>query len=706
MLISYNWLRELTRTKLTPLELRERLTMVGLAVDAVEELEGDSVLDVEVPSNRPDCLSHVGIAREVSVIEKFKVQRPEFMVANTEGRASDYATVQIQAPGLCPRYTARIVRMVKIGPSPDWLAKRLGEIGQRPINNVADITNYVLHELGQPLHAFDLTKLDKHQIVVRRATAGETLTTLDGLERTLDPDMLLIADGTQPVALAGIMGGLDSEISQSTTEVLIESAYFNPDSVRRTARKLGMDTEASRRFERGADCEGVLLAQTRCVELICEIAGGVATEDAIDVYPSPLLARLVAFRPAKVESLTSLKVEPSEMMRILAALGFVQNETPAAVGNDNSNNSTSFVVPSWRSDVSIEEDLIEEVARHVGYDKIASELPPTNLAGEYQPAEMKRRDLRRAFKSLGFDEAINFSFIDSAHDKSFEVLPAFTLPRLWESAKAEEEHLVTLSNPIIEEATRMRSTLLPGLLEAVRHNLNHGIRDVRLFEIGRVFAGSAANELPEEREALALIATGRAIEEGHEEATREIDFYELKGALEAAVDAMSLGPLGFHKANVKHLREGQAAEISLADRTAVGTIGRLAESIATSHKLRQPVYVAELDLTALLESEERLVQYKPLPRYPSVVRDVTLIVGRELSFAELVQAIDSAGVADYSWTKLVGIYEGQNIPEGKRSVTLRIEYRSNERTLRDEEVEERHRALIDSLLVKFSAELH
>ncbi|HEY0431929.1 MAG TPA: phenylalanine--tRNA ligase beta subunit-related protein, partial [Pyrinomonadaceae bacterium] len=359
MLISYNWLRELTGTTLTPLELRERLTMVGLAIDSVDKIEGDSVLDVEVPSNRPDCLSHVGIAREVSVIEGSKVQSPKSKVAKTEGKAADFTSVEIKDAELCPRYAARIVRGVEIAPSPDWLAKRLGEIGQRPINNVADITNYVLHELGQPLHAFDLAKLDEQRILVRRAASGEKLTTLDGVERTLDPEMLVIADATRPVALAGVMGGLDSEISSTTADVLIESAYFDPDSVRRTARKLGMDTEASRRFERGADCDGVLRAQTRCVELICEIAGGVATENSVDVYPSPLAARSVAFRPVKVESLTSLKVEQSEMTRILTALGFVQNETgPAAEAG------ASFVVPSWRGDVSLEEDLIEEIARH------------------------------------------------------------------------------------------------------------------------------------------------------------------------------------------------------------------------------------------------------------------------------------------------------------------------------------------------------
>ncbi|HKO62638.1 MAG TPA: phenylalanine--tRNA ligase subunit beta [Pyrinomonadaceae bacterium] len=685
MLISYKWLQELTGTSLTPLELRERLTMVGLAIDTVEEANGDSILDVEVPSNRPDCLSHLGIAREVAVIEKSKVQSPESRVFQTEGKSADFATVEIDDKDLCPRYAARVVRGVKIGPSPAWLAQRLNEIGQRPINNVADITNYVLHEMGQPLHAFDLAKLTEHKIIVRRASAGEKLKTLDGVERTLDQEMLVIADAKDAVALAGVMGGLDSEISEATTDVLIESAYFDPNSVRRTARKLGMDTEASRRFERGADCENVLGAQARCVELICEFAGGVATEDAIDVYPRPLAPRTVKLRPARVEALTSLEVDESEIKRILEALGFMEQ-------------NSFYVVPTWRADVGIEEDLVEEVARHTGYDKIASELPPANLSGEYQPAERQRRALRRGLTALGFDEAINFSFIESNHEKEIDFIPAF--------AGADDQRLVRLDNPIIEEASRMRPTLLPGLLQSVRNNLNHGTRDVSLFEIGRIFANLAAAELPDERESVGLIATGLVQQEGRAQGSDEWDFYKFKGALEAAVDAMKLGPVNFAAREFRHLRDGQSAAISLGDGTTIGSIGRLSEAVATSYKFRQAVYVAELDLTALIESQPKTIQYKPLPRYPSVVRDITLLVDRDATFWQLRQAIESRQIEDYAGVKLVGTYEGKNIPEGRRSVTLRIEFRSDERTLRDEEVEQRNRELIDSLLKEFNAELH
>jgi phenylalanyl-tRNA synthetase beta chain len=686
MLISYEWLKEFTDTRLRPAELRDRLTMVGLAIDAVEEHNGDAVIDVEVPSNRPDCLSHVGIAREVAVIEKGHVRVAEPELPKVDGRAGDFTSVEIKDADLCPRYAARLVRGVKIGPSPDWLVKRLETIGQRPINNVADITNYVLHELGQPLHAFDFDKLGGRRIVVRRAHAGEKLKTLDGVERTLTNDMLVIADAEKAVALAGIMGGEESEISSQTKDVLIESAYFAPHSIRLTARQLGMDTEASRRFERGADPEGVLRAQQRCVELICELAGGVATEDAIDVYPQPFSERVISLRPERIKELTSLSVETSEIVRILTGLGFERT-------GESNYKVPHFKVPSWRIDVEQEEDLVEEVARHTGYDKIRSELPPSSGSGEYQPAEMQQRSLRRALNAFGFDEAINFSFIQQ--ENRFDLIP-------WLAGR--EEHQPQLANPIIEDAAWMRSTLLPGLLSSLRHNLNHGIRDVRLFEIGRIFSGLGDQQLPQERLSLALIATGGALEENRAQPERELDFFDLKGALEAAVDWMNLSPLRFTAGSARHLRVGQTAVISSGDGKAIGTIGRLAENIVASYKFRQPVYVLELDLDALLSGPAKAIQYSPLPRYPSVTRDISLLVDRNVALAEIFAAVNNQQVADCRSVKLVGTFEGGNIQSSKRSVTLRLEYRSDERTLRDEEVEDYHSRLTAALLETFAAE--
>jgi phenylalanyl-tRNA synthetase beta chain len=692
MYISYDWLHELTGTVLTPNELRESLTMVGLAIDAVQDKGSDSILDVEVPSNRPDCLSHIGIAREVAVIESGQVVFPPSKKPKVEGRTEDLTSVEILAPDLCPRYAARIVRGVKIAPSPDWLKKRLESIGQRPINNVADITNYVLHELGQPLHAFDLAKLGERRIVVRRARSGEKIKTLDGAERNLNEEMLVIADAKRPVAIAGVMGGEESEISDQTTDVLIESAYFNPDSVRQTARALGMDTEASRRFERGADFGGVIRAQERCIELICEIAGGVATENAIDVCKDLPPERAVNFHFARVEGLTSLHVAVPEMLRILQGLGFVSAEP---VDTDR---SMTFIVPTWRPDVEQEEDLVEEIARHAGYGMIASELPPAYSAGEYQPNELKYRALRRAFSATGYDEAINFSFIDTALDDQIELVPDFADQQI-------TERFVTVKNPIVENAVRMRPSLIPGLLNSLRHNLNHGEKDVSLFEIGRIFANQGPGELPREREALALVACGDVKEAGRAQAVREIDFYDVKGALEGAVDAMKLGPLEFARGVLKHMRDGQTAAIKL-NGAVIGSLGRLSESVASAYKFRQAVYVGELDLTALLASKERPVLYRPLARYPAVIRDVTLLVNRDITFDDLIQTVTDEKVAECRNVQLVGVYEGPNIPEDKRSITLRFEYRSEQRTLRDDEVEEIHRQLVDLLVQKFQAELH
>jgi phenylalanyl-tRNA synthetase beta chain len=683
MFISYKWLHELTGTKLKPEEIRERLTNVGLAVDAVEQRGEDFVLDVEVPSNRGDCLSHVGIARELAVIEKSQVSRLKSQVSKTDGKTADLTSVTIDEPNLCPRYAARIVRGAKIGPSPTWLVKKLETIGQRPINNVADITNYVLHELGQPLHAFDLAKLDEQRIVVRRACRGEKIKTLDGVERTLDEQMLVIADASRPVAVAGVMGGEESEISNATTDILIESAYFNPQSVRRTAKLLGLHTEASHRFERGTDPEGVIRAQERCVALICEIAGGTATEDAFDAYPKPVKRREVSLRPPRVEAITSLRAETEEMQRVLAALGFEQRAQDGG--------ALRFTVPSWRHDVSIEEDLVEEVARHAGYAQIQDALPPANSAGEYHPTESRKRALRIALAARGYDEAISFSFVEQTND--FELIPAFAT-----------SEAVVLTNPIIEEASRMRQTLLPGLLKSAQHNINHGTRNVSLLELGRIFASMQKEELPEEREAMALVATGGLMLAGRAQPERDLDFYDIKGALESAVEAMNLPPLEFEASEIKHLRPGQSAAISVSGNR-VGSIGRLSEAAAGQYKFRQPVFVAEVDLTALLDASDLPVLYSQLPRFPSIVRDVSLLVDRKITRATLMQAIAAQRPAHFVRSEFVGTYEGEGIPDDKRSLTFRLEYRADDRTLRDDEVDGIHRRVVEALKQQFNAEV-
>jgi len=500
-----------------------------------------------------------------------------------------------------------------------------------------------------------------------------------------------------------VMGGEETEISASTADVLVESAYFDPQSVRRTSKRLGLQTEASYRFERGVDYEGVRRAQDRCVALICELAGGEATADAIDVYPKRIEPRTVALRPRRVEELTGLGVTADESQRILRALGFEQTD------GEGAGERLTFVAPTWRTDVSIEEDLVEEVARVYGYDKIGEALPPSPVTGEYLAGDRRRRAARQVLTAAGCDEAINISFIDEsgAVDESgageesgggrFEVLPGLL--------KTEGEGaFVKLSNPIVEGARLMRPTLLPGLLESVRRNFNHGTRNVRLFETGRVFAsGGGAGARPNELEAFALVVTGQALEEGRATG-RELDFYDLKGALESAADAMRVGGLEFEPASVRHMREGQSARVTLKG-APVGSLGRLSEEVAALYKFRQPVYVAEVNLTALLTSGEEPARYTPLPRFPSVVRDVSLLADRRAGYGEMRRAVLSLGIEECRGVALVDVYEGANVPEGKRSVTLRVEYRADDRTLRDEEADEMHARVVAALENEFGATL-
>jgi phenylalanyl-tRNA synthetase beta chain len=714
MNISYNWLRELTGARLTAGELRERLTMAGLEVEAVHEATGgDFVLEIAVLSNRPDLLSHLGVAREVCTMTGGEVLWPEMSAARAEGSTESFTSVEVQALDLCPRFTARVVRGVRIAPSPAWLVARLQVVGQRSINNVADITNYVMLELGQPLHAFDLEKLNERRLVVRRAHAGERLTTLDGVERELDAEMLVIADALRPVAIAGVMGGAETEISDTTQDVLIEAAHFAPASVRRTSRALNLQTEASDRFERGVDYDGQLRAQARAAALITELAGGTATDDTIDVYPQPSAPVIVPLRFSRVRELTGLDVPTPDSIRILGALGIkpsgenggspaVETSGERAVQQGAAGTMSEraeFISPSWRTDLRLEEDLVEEVGRHFGYDKVSDTLPASNVAGEHRAHEVRSRAARRALNACGFDEALSYSFINAEHDNQFELLHGLV------GRADESSSFVTLSNPIIEGASRMRPTLLPGLLESVRHNFNHGTRDVRLFEMGRVFAANAEmGGQPREIEACALVATGVATEEGNAGAARELDFYDLKGALEAATDAMHIASLEFATTRATHLREGQAAQILLAGRP-VGTLGKLADEVAAAYKFKQSVYVAEVDFTALLASSESGVRYTPLARFPSVMRDLSLVADRRVSFAELRRAVVELNLEQVRRVVLVYVYEGERVAEGQRSVTLRLEYRADDRTLRDEEVDALHSRIVSTLEEKFGAQL-
>ena len=690
MNISYNWLKDLVEIDLPPTDLAKKLTNVGLAVEGIHEFGDDFVFDIDLTSNRSDCLSHLGVAREISTITNSKLKIPNSKSnENRESGISNLELVKIEDADLCQRFTARIIKNVKIGASPEWLVKRLEAVGERSINNVADITNFVMHELGQPMHSFDFNKLAENRIVVRRAKAGEMIKTLDEVERKLDEMMLAICDAEKPVAVAGIMGGFDSSITDETTDVLLEVAYFKRENIRQTSRNLKLSTEASHHFERGVDIENLIRASNRATDLICELAGGTAA-DFVDVYQTKFTPKEIKSNDIQsaVRRLTGLEVEEPEILRILSALG-IDSRLPTP-------DSRLFTSPSWRYDISIEEDLVEEVARIVGYENIGEELPPARRAGEYQPTEKRKKDLRKTLATLGFNEAISYSFIDTKHDEVFASVPDLI------NENADEKY-VSLQDSIIEGAIRMRPSLLSGLLDAVRTNFNHQKRDVKLFELGKAFSASAKeNDLPDERELFALVVTGSELLQGKALASRELDFYDAKGALEIVADAINSKSLEFAAADVKHLRKGQSARIS-ANGKAVGTIGRLNDEIAQIYKFKQPVFIAEIDLQTLLDENQQTVLYHPLPIYPSVSRDISLLAKRSVSFAEIKQAIASENYELLKNIEFVDVYEGKGVADDARSITIRLAYRSDERTLLEEEVETVHSEILRNLEDKTGA---
>ena len=687
MNISYNWLKDLIEIDLAPELLAEKLTRVGLAVEGVHPHGDDYVLDIDLTSNRPDCLSHLGVARELRVITGNEIKTGNYQPEPPYPAALASGIVKIEDPDLCHRFTARVINNVKIGPSPEWLVKRLEAIGERAINNVADITNYVMHELGQPMHSFDLDKLAENRIVVRRAMAGEKIKTLDEVERRLDETMLAICDAEKPVAVAGVMGGFSSGISEQTANVLLEVAYFKRESIRHTSRTLNLTTEASYRFERGVDVQNLINASNRATDLICELAGGERGE-FIDVYPTPFIAKEMESSDISgaVKRLTGLEVNTQECVRILNALGILAKEQ-SQIENRISN---VFVSPSWRHDIAIEEDLVEEVARHVGYENIADELPPAFGAGEYQPNEMRKAHLRQSLTDLGFDEAISYSFIDTSFDEPFETVPGVI-------DDTTDEKFVTLQDSVIEGAVRMRPTLLPGLLDAVRTNFNHHRRDISLFEIGKAFgARGGEDHLPYERELLSLVVTGGEKLEERATPLRQLDFFDAKGALESALDAAGVSGVEFTTEDVKHLRNGQAAAVLLNGKN-VGFLGRLSDEIAASYKFRQPIFVAEVDLQTLLAANTMPVVYRPLPKYPAIVRDVSLLARRNISFGEIHDAIVDQGVELLRKVEFVDVYEGKGMADDERSITIRLTYRNDERTLVEQEVDELHQQIIARL---------
>jgi phenylalanyl-tRNA synthetase beta chain len=681
MRISTNWLRELVECDFSARELAEKLTMVGLAVDTIEAVGDDVLLEFDLTSNRPDALSHLGIARELSVICGRPLRYPPLEMREDDQPANAITSVEIQEPELCPRYVARMIMDVNVGPSPRWLVERLETLGQRSINNVADITNLVLREMGHPTHAFDLEKLGGRRIVVRRAQPGERLVTLDGVKRTLTEEMLVIADAARPVALAGIMGGEESEISLQTKHVLLESAYFQPRSVRRTARALAMETDASYHFERGMDYEMPPQAADRVARLIAEIAGGRVLRGAIDAYPHRLHHQPIPLRHQRLVRLMGLEVPMEDAERILRRLGFEVRR----INQDE----LSAVAPSWRMDIEAEDDLVEEVARHVGYDQITLELPAWAGAGESLPGEGRRQEIRNVLTALGFDEAITFSFVNE---------------RLQSQLESNGPQPEVLLNPIDETRPVLRTTLLPGLLESLLHNFNHGMRTVRLFEMGQCFFKQGDDELPIEREHLGFVATGSVNELNWEHHKEVYSFYHLKAVVESLLEKFHVRGWLFATSAAPHLHPGQAARL-IVDGEELAVFGQLHPRLAAELKFKQPVFVGELNLERWLALEGEPVRYEPLSKYPTVVRDVSFIIPLDLPYGEVESAIRDLGLAEIISIQLFDVYTGQPLPPGTRSLSISLRLRAPDHTLAEEEINSIFGQVIRLLRERFGAQI-
>ncbi len=650
-----------------------RLASCGFEVaEILAAAAGGPVIDFEITANRPDCLSVVGLAREAAVAFGVDFRIPDSRISAAS--ASSAVEVEIAAPELCPRYAAQVAR-VQIGPSPSWLAERLHAAGVRPINNVVDVTNYVMIERGHPMHAFDLERLAGRRIVVRSARKGETLRTLDGVERTLEPDMLVIADAERAAAIAGVMGGADSEVSDRTTLVAFESAWFLPRSVRITSRRLGLKTEASARFERGADIEAPVTAMARAIELLEKIGGGQAVGPVVDRYPRRADRRVLELRRARIAHLLGADVPAADTERLLAGLGF----GAAARGE-----AWQVEVPAWRVDVTREVDLIEEIGRHYGYDRLPTSFPPL---GEVTPApdpRIGRDDLaRRVMLAAGFDEAVTFTFIERKAAEPF----------------AAEGSIAAIANPLSEKFTVLRPSLLPGLLDALAHNRRHGQADVRLFEIGACF-----NTNDGEHRRAGLVWIGRADEEHWSAPPRAVDFFDARGVAERLCGAFRVPPR-FVEASERFLAAGRAARLLGADGRLLGIVGQLHPAVVEARDVpgRDDVYVAELDLDALGASMHA-ARIEPLPRFPSIVRDLSILADVRLPAADVRGTIRSAAPATLVEVGEFDRYQGKGIPEGRVSLSYHLTFRAADRTLTDAEVDQAMAAIVAALQQSHGAE--
>ena len=698
MKVLYNWLKEFVELTATPEDLRARLSLSGTAIDSLEDSVAGPLLDAEVTANRPDCLGHYGIAREAAAIYRTDLKTLHPKLTESKERVENAIRVDIEAPEMCGRFTARVIRNVKVQPSPDWLRQRLEAIGQNSINNVVDVTNYAMFELGHPLHAYDYDKITGHRIVARRARAGEKLRTLDGVERKLSADMSVIADDAHALGVGGVMGGAESEIGFATRNILIECAWFNPVSVRRASKSLGLRTEASYRFERGADPEMAELASRRAAELIQQTGGGELLAGVVDVYPGRAPEKKIELARKELLRVMGADVPDRDIEEILSALGF----HPVRVDTNRGSAGSLMAVwecrqPSWRSDVSRGIDLVEEVARHYGYDKFPPRLPPAKFPARRLPHANALDQLRECVLALGYQEIVEIPIVDSARDEIFR--PAGVSP-------------ATIGNPLAEDANVMRSSGIVSMVRALEWNLNHSQRNLRLFEIGKRY--ELKNGDPVETPVLTLGATGLAREKSLYEAAREFSLADWKGDLDA-VGKLAEG-FSWAAGAPEWLAAGQSAEIRISPAHSAGTsaaepiglAGQLSHRVADSLKLRQEIFLAELSLDPLLEGIEAAraaLRFQPLPRFPAVERDFSFLLPDGVTFAQVKTALQDLKIPELQSVEAADLFRGGQVPAGKHSLMVRVVFQSPSATLTDAQLADFSSRIVAALEQRLGASL-
>jgi phenylalanyl-tRNA synthetase beta chain len=670
MKISLDWVREYVAVDLPAAELGDRLTMIGLVPETVEERDGDAVLDLETHANRPDTLGHLGVAREIGAALGLPLLEKDWPLAELPEATAEIADVQIVAEALCPRYCGLVVRGVKIGPSPDGLRRRLEAVGLKPINNVVDVSNYVCFATAQPIHTFDFGRIGGGRIVVRKAKRGERLVDLDGRALELSPEMLVIADEARPVALAGVIGGQASGITESTRDVFIESANFEPASIRKTAKKLGLQTDAACRFERGADVGFAPRAALMAASLLCQM-GGQASRGLIDRFPRPPKPRTVRLRLRRVAELLGVEVPESFVVEVLGRLGFAVKAA--------AEHSWRVAVPTFRVDIDQEADLIEEVARFYGYDRIPSAFTPVRSFD--LGVNRKRERLARVRETLlgqGLDEVINWSFADPEREK----------------AAASGREAVAVENPISRRASVMRTTLLPGLLENAAWNLHRGLEGVHIFELGNVFAWVDEKHCEELR--LGLLSTGQRPGANWAEPPAETDFFLVKGAVEALAEALRFEPVAFEERDHPSFEPGRALAV-LYKGQEVGRLGTLRASFAAAAAVERTVYAAEIDLASLFEKQPRPFEIAPVPKFPGVTRDLSFLLDRAVAYGEVSRVLARTNQPLLEGFELRDRFAGASVPAGRVSLTVRFRYRHPQRTLVAEEVDRVEQEIVGQL---------